>query len=1692
MISDLLQFSTRCTLRLLICVIGCATVSAQVIINEIHYNPDVKTEPVEFIELYNRGGSAVNVSGWQLSDAVSFTIPDGTTLNAGSYLVIAQNPTALQAKFGVSALGPWTGSLNNDGELVELRNAAEDLVDKVDYQLGFPWPTVGDSPGYSIELINPAFDNNLGGNWRASVTGNTTQSVQTLFSDHSTWKYLKGTNEASSPTTLWRQPVFDDSSWLTGAAPVGFGESFIGTELGDMQYNYSTVFFRKTFVVDDPTFVSELILEAEYDDGFKVWINGTNVLNANISTNEVPYNGTATAPRENFNYDTFNLTTPQQYLVPGTNVIAVQVANTTIDNIDLFWDARLLAKTGPPAHGPTPGALNSVYATNAPPQIRQVDHSPSEPHSGEVVTVTAKITDPEGVASAALQYQVVSPGSYIELTDSAYMNTWTTITMNDAGTNGDALAGDSIYTAVIPASVQQHRRLIRYRLSATDCVGSSITVPYADDPQPNFAYFCYDGVPAWQGAVRPGVTPVLNFDTNVMRRLPTVHLISKYSSVGNATWFERYGGDLYKWSGTLVYDGKVYDHIHYRTRGGAHRYEMVKNMWKFDFNRGHDFQMHDDYGRKYNTKWTKLNLGACIQQGYFGHRGEQGMFESVSSRLFKLAGVETFNTTFLQFRIIDDVAESGADQYEGDFWGLYLAAEQEDGRFLGEHGMADGNFYKMEYGTGELNNLGPSGPTDKSDLNYLLNNYNYATDNWWRTNWYLPNYYSFQAIVQAIHHYDINDNKNYFYHREPNTGLWRIVPWDLDLTWAHNMYLSSWGGLNNLASRILQATTVSGTGNQAGTYNLALTGARPAFEMEFRNRVREIRDLLWNTNQAWQLIDEEAQLVRGPTNGPTFLDADRCMWDYNPKMNSWTYSSDVNNAGQGRFYQWPYEPSVTKDFNGCLQLMKNYVVVRGEHLDALATDTLIPATPAVSYIGVSNHPLNQLTFQCSTYSGSAAFAAMQWRAGEVLDTNAPAYDPTVPQPYEITSKWESGELASYNSNITIPVDALKAGHAYRVRVRMKDTAGRWSHWSDPVQLVTTEPENSAALVSYLRITELMYQPPDGSDYEFIELHNSSTNLTLDLGGAAFTAGVSYTYTNGTTLAPDAYLVVIRNASAAVFRAYYSLTTNVVVIGPYSGSLANEGETVTLKTAAGGTEISDFEYAKGRGWPLAAAGAGHSLVPVNQDASGQATGALDYPGNWRASTYMGGSPGQADPIPPAPTVLLNEITAHTDYDNPARPEYDSDDWIELYNTTGTNISLSGWYLSDDPANPTKWAIPSVTVPANGWLTFDEVNDFHNPITTGFGLDKAGEQVLLTHLPGSGSNRVVDAVGFKGQENGLSLSRYPDGALFWNATSLTSNTFNSAPLPGPRLSEIMYHPFDLNTNDDTSLEFVELYNPAAAAITLQNADGNWRLDGGVSYVFPPATTIPAGGVLLIVSFNPTDAAASNAFCSAYGIADDNVPMFGPYSGKLGNRSDRVALEKPQFPDLPGDPYSWVIVDEVIYGNQSPWPESANGGGNSLHRLILNQCGNDPHIWLAGAPDPGTFNLDQNSDSDSDGDGMPDYWEIAYSLNPYNPADALLDSDGDGVNNLAEYQADTNPTNSLSRLKLDCTHLSSNQVTIEWMGGTVARQYLQRSSSLQETNAWQNILTNHPPTLTSASYIDDMGTNALMFYRIKVVRP
>ena len=1198
---------------------GALNARAEVVINEIHYDPDVKVQLVEFVELHNPGSAPVDLSGAFFSDGITYTFAEGTSLAPGAYLVLAENAAQFQAKYSVAPHGQYVGSLSNEGETVRVRNRSGGVLDFVDYQPGFPWPTVGDAPGYSIELVNPDFENDVGGNWRAQPPA--AGAGVTLFASNTSWKYLKGTDEASSPTSAWRQPGFSDASWSTGAGPVGYDEGGVpmGTNLTDMRNGYTSVFLRKTFNVADPSAFGGLRLEAMYDDGFNLWINGTNVPGQNVSGPELPYTGTAGSATEDATYRP--LTVPVGVLRAGTNVIAVQFFNSSINqSSDAYFDARLIATTGAGA-SPTPGRRNSVYAANVAPQMRQVNHTPEQPRGGEIVTITAKITDPDGVAGATLRYQVVTPGNYININDPAYQTNWTDVPMVDNGTSGDAVAGDGIYSALLPASVNQHRNLVRYRVSTSDTRGASVTAPYADDSVPNFAYFVYDGVPAWTGSARPGVSPAVTYSEDVMRSVQSIHLISKQTDVEDATWWSRYGGDNYLWGGALVYGGKVYDHIRYRTRGGsAWRYAMGKNAWKIDFNHNHELEMTDDYGNPYRSKWGKLSLRANIQQGNFWHRGEGGLFESVGYKLFNLAGTPANRTTFTQLRIIDNTAETGATQFEGDLWGSYLAVEEEDGYFLDEHGLPDGNIYDMEGGTGTLNNQGPTQPTDKSDLNTFLGTYTSGNpnDDWWRNNLDLGAYYAYRTIVEGIHHYDIDEGagKNYFYYHNPETDQWMVLPWDLDLTWSDNMY---GGGNSPFKNRVLP---------------------RPAFNLEYKNAIRNIRDLLFNPEQAGQVIDEMAAKIWTPGE-PSFVDVDRAMWDWNPVMAdpNRTYG---DKGGQGRFYAGG--PGVTipapGGFAGMVQKMKNYVVTRAGVLDGLAADSFIPAKPTIQYVGAAGFPPDALRFSSSPFTDSTGtFAAMQWRLAEVTNPSAPGYDRRAPKKYEVDAVWESGELTAFAPEVDVPAQYVQTGKTYRMRVRMKDTTGRWSNWSNAAQFVAGLPNQTVR--DALRITEINYHPaanpsgpPAEDEFEFIELQNTSAT-DINLRDVQFTDGIEYTF-GDVSLLPGAYIVVARNRDA--FAQRYG-DTGILAPGVFTRSLDNASDHLTLIDATNQV-IHDFTYFDT--WHPTTDGEGPTMVVVDR---GQPLEAWDTAAGWRPSTAIHGSPGRDDgglDVTP-PSVDITDIT-----------------------------------------------------------------------------------------------------------------------------------------------------------------------------------------------------------------------------------------------------------------------------------------------------------------------------------------------------------------------------------------------------------------------------------------------------------------
>ena len=1202
--------------------------SSSIVINEIHYDHEPKTEGGEFIEIFNPGDSPVLLAGWQINGAIDFDFPEGTQISANGFLVIAEDPAAMSAVFGIrNALGPYAGRLSNSGERLELEDENGSLVDEVDYGIGFPWPTASRGAGPSMELINESLDNDLGSSWRASGNAAPGGAQVTYVEAGQSWRYRKGTSEASNPVDAWRLQGFaEDETWVTGTAGFGYGDGDDTTVLDDMRNNYASVFLRKEFNLTG-TIPTRLEIRVYHDDGAIVWINGEEVARVSVDQGDLTYRGvrasdppgTVTGSAVNNQEATWTdilFLGAQNTLQPGVNTVAVQGFNSTLSSSDFSLDCEVKTPSpgnpGNPAGGdPTPGAANTVYAANAPPNIRQVEHIPVQPAEGEEVVVTAKVTDPDGIGSVTLSYQLVEPGAYIHKEDAAYENGWVPLAMVDNGTGGDVAAGDSVFTVTMPAGLQVHRRLIRYRITVEDDLGNAQQTPYEDDEAPNFAYFCYNGVPDWSGSKRPGVFRSANYRADALESIAVYHLITRESDVIRCQWSGPTDG-VYRYLGTWVYDGKVYDHMRYRIRGNASVRQVGKNKWKFNFNRARPLEARDNYGRRYDVPWDKINGLAATNPWWRNDVSTDGTVfgESLGFRLYQLAGGLASNTQFYHFRVIDKAAEAPSDQYDGDFWGLYIAVEQPDIKFLEARNMPDGNLYNVHGGSGSTKRAqGSTQASDKSDLFTFQGLHSSGTSQArWEAHLDLDDYFAFNAMNLAINNSDMRPQENVNYYHNSETGKWHIIPWDIDLTFEDAPH---WGrGDTSAWERIYHCLRYSSI-NQA-----------------YENKVREILNLLLDNDQSAHLVDEFAGFL---TKGGRYniVEAGQAVWDYHPRKSK-----------KGIWYG-NFNSSLlpNRTFANLTQYTKDFLTVRGygrSNLASKAVDNAIPDKPTIVYTGPAGFPADALTFQSSSFSdpqGGRTFGWVEWRIGEIRNPGTPNYVEGDRYIYEIETCYQSARLRPFQSQFTFPTAEVRPGRTYRSRVRHIDTSGRASNWSDPVEFTATTPDLDP-WTSNLMVTEVHYNPLPASaaeiaagfvtsDFEFIEIQNISFALTLDLTDIRFTKGIDFDFADGTitSLAPGAYVLVVRNPAA--FESRYG--AGLPIAGSYGpDNLSNGGENVKLSFGAG-SAIQEFHYLDVAPWPSPPDGSGVSLVLMNPAAAPDHADPL----NWRASLTVGGSPGEAE-------------------------------------------------------------------------------------------------------------------------------------------------------------------------------------------------------------------------------------------------------------------------------------------------------------------------------------------------------------------------------------------------------------------------------------------------------------------------------
>jgi hypothetical protein len=155
-------------LALIVAPFFAANAHGRVVINEIMYHAPDDLDDLEFIELFNSGNEAVDISGWGFAKGVKLKFPTGTRIAAKGFVVVAQNADRLREFYGVQPVAVFSQKLNNHGERIELVDAGGTVMDAVHYHDRAPWPAGADGHSGSLERIDPESSGDNPSNWISS------------------------------------------------------------------------------------------------------------------------------------------------------------------------------------------------------------------------------------------------------------------------------------------------------------------------------------------------------------------------------------------------------------------------------------------------------------------------------------------------------------------------------------------------------------------------------------------------------------------------------------------------------------------------------------------------------------------------------------------------------------------------------------------------------------------------------------------------------------------------------------------------------------------------------------------------------------------------------------------------------------------------------------------------------------------------------------------------------------------------------------------------------------------------------------------------------------------------------------------------------------------------------------------------------------------------------------------------------------------------------------------------------------------------------------------------------------------------------------------------------------------------------------------------------------------------------------
>jgi hypothetical protein len=1540
-----------------------------VVINEIMYNPISGSDNDEYVELHNRSASPVNVGGWRFIEGITYTIPVGTVIPAGGYLVVAENAAHLMTNYaglsGANTVGNFNGSLANGGERLALAipdtivstnastmaittNLFYIVVDEVTYSDGGRWGRWSDAGGSSLELIDPRSDNRLPSNW--------------------------GDSDETSKGG-WTMVEY------TGVLDLGSGNA---DRLDVILFDAG-----EALVDDVEVLVSaqNRVANGTFESGTNGWIfNGTHNKSSLETSGFNSARSVHLRASDRGDLAANHLRTPLAPIPAAGSMATIRAKVRWLrghPEILLRLKGNWLEAFGRlhvPGNLGTPGAPNSQARVNAGPAITDVSHRPVLPLAGQAIRVTARIADPDQVTAVALTYRNDTLGGQAS-----------SAVMVDDGTGPDALAGDGLYTGLIPGQSSGH--LIGFRVEATDGFApSAISLFPASgeclvrigEIQPPGAFGVYRlwltaaTVNTW--ATREKLSNENLDGTFVYGSSRAVYNIgghysgSSYTSPGYSSPVGALCGYDLAFPDDEPFLGETHIVMDWPVRDSTEQREQMM-FWLLD-----QFALPNMYRRYVIMYVNGLRRGEVMDdiQQPSGATVEQWWPDDSEGTLLKTDCWDEFSdigdreTGCLALNALVHFNSGGVKKPARYRWVWRPRATRGTANDFSE-------LYALIDAANAPTNTYQASMESLADI-----------DHWMRT----------FAANDLASYWDAfgNPNAKNTYLYKPEADRWKLMSWDMDVglgastvsagaeaptaelfpalndpsmnrLYAHPAFVRLyWNALDEAVNSFFQ----SGPGTKVDTI---LAAKYAAFQTNGLNLVspfvasggNNISIPAWISQRRTYLLGRLATVnANFAVTTPTPITTNRNLITISGTSPVRVHSIVVNGIAYPISWTsvtaWRMLVPLT---NGTQNLVVTGLDRFGDPIpgvtativatytgpDALAAENVVineimynPLVPEASYVELLNR------------STDYAFDLSGWRLNGV-DFTFPSVTLLQPGQYLVIAKNLTAFSAAYGGGIPVvgTFDGqLDDGGETLTLLKPDQTGTNFSvvdivtYDDDPPWVATADGQGAALqLVDPAQDNNRASNWSDGSGWRFFSYTGTNsagaatrlslflTNIAADVylddlslvQGTAPGQGVNLIENGGfeSPLSPAWKVTLIATNSVRDDTIAHQDDASLhLVFGAGAAALTHFYQDITNVVAQGMAPSTAYTFSF---WYLP--GTNSSLFQMRVNAIFRM--ALDV----RAARFTpGAANGGLMELPSYPALWFSEVqpdNVSTIADNFG----DNDPWLELYNGGVTPISLDTYYLADNYATLTQWAFPPSAVINPGqyllvWADGEPGETAGANLHTSFRLNRTNGAVVLSRSL-SGVPQIVDHLNYNNVGANRSFGAHPPGQSSFRQVFYTptpGNTNNSA---GPLVTLFINEWMAANTTflrdpmDQDFDDWFEIYNPGASAVDLTGFSLTDDFARPRQSVVPAGISVPAQGYLLVWADEETGQTRTNG--------DLHVDF------RLSQDGERIALY---------DPFERQ-VDAVVFARQT----------NNISNGRLPNGGPQPFYFMA-SPTPRRSNV------------------------------------------------------------------------------------------------------------------------------------